>query len=77
MQWVNKQIPNLKYYFRYYISIFYYCCKIKETAMRESLKQTLKQVITSLIRNLKTRDKWILEWPGQLCITASQVNWNK
>lgn len=41
--------------------------------MRESLKQTLKQVKVSLTKNLKTREKWVLEWPGQLCITASQV----
>lgn len=41
--------------------------------MRNSLKQTLKQVKTSLLENLKNREKWILEWPGQLCITASQV----
>jgi len=27
----------------------------------------------ALKKNLKTRDKWILKWPGQLCITASQV----
>lgn len=42
--------------------------------MRDSLKQTLKQVKISLIKNLKTREKWILEWPGQLCVIASQVN---
>lgn len=45
--------------------------------MHHSLKQTLKQVKISLMKNLKTRDKWILEYPGQLCITASQVNENK
>jgi len=50
--------------------------KIIEDAMRDCLKQTLKQVKLSLTKNLKTRDKWILEWPGQLCIAASQVNQN-
>jgi len=51
--------------------------KIIEDAMRDCLKQTLKQVKLSLTKNLKTRDKWILEWPGQLCIAASQVNKNE
>jgi len=51
--------------------------KIIEDAMRDCLKQTLKQVKLSLTKNLKTRDKWILEWPGQLCIAASQVNQNE
>ncbi|CAI6360698.1 unnamed protein product [Macrosiphum euphorbiae] len=46
-----------------------------EDAMRDCLKQTLKQVKLSLTKNLKTRDKWILEWPGQLCIAASQIQW--
>ncbi|VVC43185.1 Dynein heavy chain, domain-2,Dynein heavy chain domain,Dynein heavy chain, domain-1,Dynein heavy chain, P- [Cinara cedri] len=46
-----------------------------ETAMRESLKELLKQVKVSLMKNLKTREKWIREWPGQLCITASQIYW--
>jgi len=44
--------------------------------MHDSLRQTLKQVKLSLTKNLKTRDKWILEWPGQLSIAASQVNQN-
>lgn len=42
--------------------------------MRGSLKEILKQVKVSLMKNLKTREKWIREWPGQLCITASQVS---
>ncbi|XP_008181522.3 dynein heavy chain 2, axonemal [Acyrthosiphon pisum] len=46
-----------------------------EDAMRNCLKQILKQVKLSLTKNLKTRDKWILEWPGQLCIAASQIQW--
>jgi len=41
--------------------------------MRESLKYKLVNVLEELKKNLKTRDKWILKWPGQLCITASQV----
>jgi len=41
--------------------------------MRESLKYKLVHVLDALKKNLKTRDKWILKWPGQLCITAAQV----
>lgn len=41
--------------------------------MRETLKHKLVFVLEALKKNLKTRDKWILKWPGQLCITASQV----
>lgn len=59
-----------------YIGKFNMLHKIIEDAMRDCLKQTLKQVKLSLTKNLKTRDKWILEWPGQLCIAASQVNKN-
>lgn len=44
-----------------------------EAIMRESLKYKLIHVLEALKKNLKTRDKWILKWPGQLCITASQV----
>jgi len=51
--------------------------KIIEVTVRDCLKQTLKQVKSSLTKNLKTREKWILEWPGQLCIAASQVNQNE
>jgi len=41
--------------------------------MRETLKYKLVHVLDALKKNLKTRDKWILKWPGQLCITSAQV----
>lgn len=41
--------------------------------MRETLNYELRFVLEALTKNLKNRDKWILKWPGQLCITASQV----
>lgn len=44
-----------------------------ETVMRETLKYKLVHVLDALKKNLKTRDKWILKWPGQLCITSAQV----
>lgn len=41
--------------------------------MRETLKFISINVMNSLKKYLKSRDEWILQWPGQLCITASQV----
>ncbi|XP_026819508.1 dynein heavy chain 2, axonemal-like [Rhopalosiphum maidis] len=46
-----------------------------ESVMRNTLKNKLKFVLEALKKNLKTRDQWILNWPGQLCITASQIHW--
>lgn len=48
-------------------------CLIIEYAMRYTLQIEFRQVMESLIINLKSRDKWVLKWPGQLCITSSQV----
>lgn len=44
-----------------------------EAAMRAHLKENLKQTRLALRKSLSKRDKWLLIWPGQLCITASQV----
>lgn len=41
--------------------------------MRVTLRNQLKQARVALKKNLNQRDKWIKEWPGQMCITASQV----
>lgn len=41
--------------------------------MRDTLRDQLKLCRTALRKNLSKRDKWIKEWPGQLCITSSQV----
>lgn len=49
-------------------------CDIEST-MRSTLKELLKNCKISLKKNLTKRDKWIKEWPGQLCITASQMQW--
>lgn len=48
-------------------------CLIIEFVMRYTLQNELKNVTESLMKNLKSRDKWILKWSGQMCITASQV----
>jgi hypothetical protein len=45
-----------------------------EDAMRTVLHERLKMVWISLRKHLNKREKWIKEHPGQLCITASQVN---
>lgn len=41
--------------------------------MRTTLKYVFKDTMESLKRYMKNRDQWIMQWPGQLCITASQV----
>lgn len=41
--------------------------------MRVTLRALLKVVRTALKKSLTERDKWIKEWPGQMCITSSQV----
>ncbi|XP_071951094.1 dynein axonemal heavy chain 2-like isoform X2 [Antedon mediterranea] len=53
-------------------------CDIERT-MRWTLKDILKQCKISL-KNLASkknskRDKWIKEWPGQMTITSSQMQW--
>ncbi|KAL1139304.1 hypothetical protein AAG570_006290, partial [Ranatra chinensis] len=48
----------------------------KHDIMRRALKEHIKEVRTALSKLLNKRDKWIKEWPGQLCITSSQVNIN-
>ncbi|XP_050531221.1 dynein axonemal heavy chain 2 isoform X2 [Daktulosphaira vitifoliae] len=52
----------------------FWLCAIEST-MRISLKSVFKDVKLALMKNLKNRDDWILHWPGQLCITASQIQW--
>ena len=38
-------------------------------------QDVLKQTRVALKKHLNKRDKWIKEWPGQMCITASQIQW--
>ncbi|XP_046389338.1 dynein axonemal heavy chain 2 [Ischnura elegans] len=45
-------------------------------AMRDALKYLLKLSILALRKQLTKRDKWVKDWPGQICITASQVQWS-
>ncbi|XP_077988088.1 dynein axonemal heavy chain 2-like [Glandiceps talaboti] len=49
-------------------------CDIERT-MRWTLKDILKACRVSLKKNLSKRDKWVKEWPGQMLITSSQMQW--
>jgi hypothetical protein len=46
---------------------------IPEDSMHVTLRDQLKLCQISLRKNLTKREKWVKEWPGQLCITSSQV----
>lgn len=49
-------------------------CDIEKN-MRLTLKEQLKNTRQNLKRMLNKRDKWIKEHFGQMCITASQIQW--
>ncbi|XP_053341025.1 dynein axonemal heavy chain 2 [Clarias gariepinus] len=49
-------------------------CDIERT-MRWTLKDSLKNCCTALKKMTGKRDKWVKEWPGQMLITASQIQW--
>ncbi|KAL8578353.1 Dynein heavy chain 2, axonemal [Nucella lapillus] len=51
-------------------------CDVEKT-MRWTLKEVLKNCRLALKKSLTKRDKWIKEWPGQMCITASQIQWTQ
>ncbi|KAM9836557.1 LOW QUALITY PROTEIN: dynein axonemal heavy chain 2 [Aulostomus maculatus] len=46
-----------------------------EKAMRVTLKDCLSDCLVALKRTAGQRDKWIKDWPGQMLITASQIQW--
>nr|XP_020476144.1 LOW QUALITY PROTEIN: dynein heavy chain 2, axonemal [Monopterus albus] len=49
-------------------------CDVEE-AMRMTLKYCLSDCLVALKRMLGQRDKWVRDWPGQMLITASQIQW--
>ncbi|XP_066578473.1 dynein axonemal heavy chain 2 [Amia ocellicauda] len=49
-------------------------CDVERT-MRWTLKDSLKNCRLSLKRMTGKRDKWVKDWPGQMLITASQIQW--
>uniref|UniRef100_W5N7B2 Dynein axonemal heavy chain 2 n=1 Tax=Lepisosteus oculatus TaxID=7918 RepID=W5N7B2_LEPOC len=49
-------------------------CDVERT-MRWSLKDSLKNCRLALKKMTGKRDKWVKDWPGQMLITASQIQW--
>ena len=46
-----------------------------EDMMRATLKDILRACRVDLKKHLNKRDKWVRDWPGQVLITASQIQW--
>ncbi|TSK77047.1 Dynein heavy chain 2, axonemal [Bagarius yarrelli] len=46
-----------------------------ERIMRCTLKDSLKNCCIALKKMTGKRDKWVKDWPGQMVITASQIQW--
>lgn len=46
-----------------------------EDMMRATLKDILRACRLDLKKNLSRREKWVKDWPGQMLITASQMQW--
>ncbi|KAG9346625.1 hypothetical protein JZ751_006936 [Albula glossodonta] len=49
-------------------------CDVERT-MRWSLKDCLRNCRMGLRKMTGKRDKWVRDWPGQMLITASQIQW--
>ncbi|GCB75013.1 hypothetical protein scyTo_0020305, partial [Scyliorhinus torazame] len=49
-------------------------CDVERT-MRFTLKDLLKDSRLALKKMLTKRDKWVKDWPGQMLITSSQIQW--
>ena len=49
-------------------------CDVERT-MRWTLREILKQAKISLKKMITKREKWVKEWPGQMTITVSQIQW--
>lgn len=46
-----------------------------EAMMRATLKDCLRACRLDLKKNLNKREKWVKDWPGQMLISASQIQW--
>ena len=57
----------------FYFNLHMFVFIISEDSMHVTLRDQLKLCRISLRKNLMTKDIWIKEWPGQLCIISSQV----
>ncbi|TRY86535.1 hypothetical protein DNTS_031645, partial [Danionella cerebrum] len=49
-------------------------CDVERT-MRLTLKDCLKNCSSALKKMLGKRGKWVRDWPGQMLISASQIQW--
>ncbi|KAF1380471.1 hypothetical protein PFLUV_G00164080 [Perca fluviatilis] len=49
-------------------------CEVENT-MRNTLKDFLSSCLLALKKMIGQRDKWVKDWPGQMLITASQIQW--
>ncbi|KAL0970220.1 hypothetical protein UPYG_G00238880 [Umbra pygmaea] len=49
-------------------------CDVERT-MRWTLKDSLKNCHMALKKTSGKREKWVKDWPGQMLITASQIQW--
>nr|XP_055054184.1 LOW QUALITY PROTEIN: dynein axonemal heavy chain 2 [Misgurnus anguillicaudatus] len=49
-------------------------CDVERT-MRYTLKDCLKNCCLALKKSAGKRGKWVRDWPGQMVITASQIQW--
>ncbi|XP_070849918.1 dynein axonemal heavy chain 2 [Chaetodon trifascialis] len=49
-------------------------CDVEKT-MRITLKYCLSDCLVALKKMKGQRDKWVRDWPGQMLITASQIQW--
>lgn len=45
--------------------------------VENSMKNTIRTILGESLKtvNVTPRDKWVLEWPGQVVIAASQTFW--
>ncbi|XP_070711337.1 dynein axonemal heavy chain 2 [Pempheris klunzingeri] len=46
-----------------------------ERSMRVTLRECLSDCLVALRKVVDQRDKWVNDWPGQMLITASQIQW--
>uniref|UniRef100_A0A8P4KIS1 Dynein axonemal heavy chain 2 n=1 Tax=Dicentrarchus labrax TaxID=13489 RepID=A0A8P4KIS1_DICLA len=49
-------------------------CEVEKT-MRITLRDCLSDCLVALKKMTGQRDKWVKNWPGQMVITASQIQW--
>ena len=46
-----------------------------EDMMKMTLRDSLRACRVDLKKNLGKREKWVRDWPGQMLISASQIQW--